>query len=144
MTLASIPSVNASSSSLFPLEKDMRVLFYELGVVGVNNLLGYESLLLFTELHQAEPEAPYPLVGLGLLAMATGDAHGAKQHFNHPIVLGSPLAPYAQGYLAMTYKLNGNAGGFQEASEAAKAASNEELYKALDEIENVVIDLSQR
>ena len=44
----------------------------------------------------------------------------------------------------MTYKLNGNAGGFQEASEAAKTASNEELHKALDEIENAVIDLSQR
>lgn len=142
MTLPSIPSADLSALSLFPLEKEMRVLFYELGVVGVNNLFGYEALLLFTELHQAEPEAPYPHVGLGLLAMATGDAHGAKQHFNHPIVLESPLAPYAQGYLAMTYKLNGNSGGFQEASEAAKAGSNEELHKALDEIENAVLDLS--
>lgn len=143
MTFAAMPAGEVSSSALLPLEKDIRVLFYDLGIVAVNNLLGYEALLLFTDLHLAEPEAPYPIVGLGLVSMATGDLQGAKQHFTNPIVLESPLAPYAQGYLALTYKLSGNRGGFEEASLAAQEGSNGELRDVLQEVGEAVIDFSQ-
>jgi hypothetical protein len=142
MTYATAADV--SSSDVLPLEKDLRVLFYETGIMAVNNLLGYEAYQLFSELQQAEPEAPYPLVGLGMVAMASGDVDAAKQYFTDPIVLGSPLAPYAQGFLALAYKLSGNQGGFEEATLAANAASNGELDGTLSEIRNASIDLSQR
>ena len=144
MTFAGMPTAEAHSAELFPLERDTRVLFYELGIVAVNNFLGYEALQLFTDLQLAEPEAPYPIVGLGLVAMAMGDLQGAKENFTHPIVLESPLAPYAQGYLALSYKLNGNNGGFEEASLAAREGSNGELQAVLEEVGNTVIDFSQR
>lgn len=144
MTFAAIPTGEVLTSDFFPLAKDTRVLFYELGIVAVNNLLGYEALQLFTDLHLAEPEAPYPFVGLGLVAMAMGDFQGAKQNFTHPIVLESPLAPYAQGYLALSYKLSGNKGGFEEASLAAKEGSHGELEAVLEEVGNTVIDFSQQ
>jgi hypothetical protein len=143
MTSAEMSAGEVSSSALFPLEKDIRVLFYELGIVAVNNMLGYEALQLFTDLHLAEPEAPYPFVGLGLVAMATGTFEGAKQYFTNPIVLESPLAPYAQGYLALTYKLSGNRGGFEEASLAAQEGTNGELQAVLKEVGDAVIDFSQ-
>ena len=138
-----MPAGEVSTLALLPLEKDVRVLFYELGIVAVNNMLGYEALQLFTDLQLAEPEAPYPLVGLGLVAMATGDFQGAKQYFTNPIVLESPLAPYAQGYLALTYKLSGNKGGFEEASLAAQEGSNGELQSVLQEVGDAIIDFSQ-
>lgn len=143
MTFAAMPAGEVSNSALLPLEKDFRVLFYELGIVAVNNMLGYEALQLFTDLQLAEPEAPYPIVGLGLVAMATGDFQGAKQYFTNPIVLESPLAPYAQGYLALTYKLSGNKGGFEEASLAAQEGSNGELQSVLQEVGDAVIEFSQ-
>jgi hypothetical protein len=143
MTFAAMPAGEVSTLALLPLEKDVRVLFYELGIVAVNNMLGYEALQLFTDLQLAEPEAPYPLVGLGLVAMATGDFQGAKQYFTNPIVLESPLAPYAQGYLALTYKLSGNKGGFEEASLAAQEGSNGELQSVLQEVGDAIIDFSQ-
>lgn len=143
MTFAAMPEGEVSSLALLPLEKDIRVLFYELGIVAVNNMLGYEALQLFTDLHLAEPEAPYPIVGLGLVAMATGDFQGSKQYFTDPIVLESPLAPYAQGYLALAYKLSGNKGGFEEASLAAQEGSNGELQSVLQEVGDAVIDFSQ-
>ena len=143
MTFAAMPAADVSRSALLPLEKEFRVLFYETGIVAVNNLLGYEALQLFTELHNAEPEAPYPLVGLGLVAMATGDFDGAKQSLTNPVVLESTLAPYAQGYLALSYKLSGNTGGFEEASLAAKEGSNGELEAVLKEVGETAIDFSQ-
>lgn len=143
MTFAGLPSTDVVSANLFPLERDIRVLFYELGIVALNNWLGVEALLLYTDLQVAEPEAPYPIVGLGLVAMAVGDSHAAKQNFTHPIVQESPLAPYAQGYLAMSYKLSGNNGGFEEASLAAKEGSNGELQFVLDEVGKTHIDVSQ-
>lgn len=144
MTFAGMPTAEAHSADLFPLERDSRVLFYELGTVAVNNLLGFEALQLFTDLQLAEPEAPYPFVGLGLVAMAMGDLQGAKENFTHPIVLESPLAPFAQGYLALSYKLSGNNGGFEEASLAAREGSNGQLQEVLEEVGNSVIDFSQQ
>jgi predicted Zn-dependent protease len=143
MSFAMMSGADVSSTELLPLEKDLRVLFYETGIVAVNNLMGYEALQLYTELHQAEPGAPYPLVGLGMVALATGDIHAAKRYFTDPIVLESPLAAYAQGFLALAYKLSGNQGGFEEASHAANAASNGELDGAMAEIRDAHIDLSQ-
>lgn len=144
MNFAGMPTAEAHTADIFPLERDIRVLFYELGIVAVNNFLGYEALQLFTDLQLAEPEAPYPIVGLGLVSMAMGDLQGAKENFTHPIVLESPLAPYAQGYLALSYKLNGNNGGFEEASLAAREGSNGELQAVLEEVGNTIIDFSQR
>ncbi|MFM8984149.1 MAG: hypothetical protein ACKOLA_14925 [Spartobacteria bacterium] len=143
MTFAGLPSTDVVSAELFPLEKDIRVLFYELGVVALNNWLGVHALQLYTDLQIAEPEAPYPILGMGLVAMAVGDTCAAKQNFTHPIVQESPLAPYAQGYLAMSYKLSGNNGGFEEASLAAKEGSNGELQFVLDEVGKTHIDISQ-
>jgi len=144
MIFAGMPTAEAHSADLFPLERDTRILFYELGIVAVNNLLGVLAMQLYTELQLAEPDAPYPLVGLGLVAMAMGDAHGAKQNFTHPMVLESPLAPYAQGYLALAYKLSGNNGGFEEASLAAREGSNGELQAVLEEVGNTVVDFSEQ
>jgi hypothetical protein len=144
MSFASFADAPAEMGSLLPLERDMRVLFYELGVVGVNNLMGYEALQLFTELQKVEPEAAYPLVGLGMLGLATGDFHAAESHFTHPIVAQSPLAPYAQGFLAVSHKLQGNNSGFEAASRAATEASQGQLGSTLSELGQTTIDFSQK
>lgn len=138
-----MPFPDHSSAFPLPLDKEMRVLFYELGIIGINNLLGYEALQLFADLKTAEPEAAYPVVGLGVVALATADFNEAQRNFTDPIVRESPLAPFAQGYLALSYKLSGNHGGFHEASAAAAEGSNGNLKATLDDLEHAVIDFSQ-
>lgn len=136
MTFDERPTSGVSAQDLYPLERNIRSLFYDLGIVALNNLLGFEACQLYTDLQIAEPEAPYPIVGMGLVAIAVGDHHAAEQYFKSPIVLGSPLAPYAQGYLAISYKMNGNNGGFEEAALAATNGSNGELQSILDAVGN--------
>lgn len=124
-----------------PLERETRSLFYELGTIAVNNLFGYEALQLFTELRAAEPDAGYPIVGLGLTAMLCADFAEAESQFSHPTVAASTLAPYAQALLAVCYKMQGNNSGFDTASKAAKEASDPGIASSMDELVGVNIDL---
>jgi len=144
MSFASLDAVPAQTANPLPLERDLRVLFYELGTVGVNNLMGYEALQLFTELQVAEPEAAYPYVGLGVVGLATGDMEFSKNNFTHPVVAASALAPFAQGLLAICHKLQGNNSGFEAASKAAMEASQGELETTLTELGKANIDLSRQ
>lgn len=126
-----------------PLESETRSLFYELGTVAVNNLLGYEALQLFTELRTAEPDAGYPIVGLGLTAMLCGDFADAEGQFSHPTLAASTLAPYAQALLAICYKMQGNNSGFDAASKAAKESSDPGIATSMDELVSVNIDMQK-
>ena len=132
-----------TATSPLPLESDLRSLFYELGTVAVNNLMGYEALQLFTELRTAEPDAGYPIIGLGLTAMLCGDFAEAESQFSQPTVAASTLAPYAQALLAICYKMQGNNSGFDAASKAAKESSDPGIATSMDDLVAVNIDLQQ-
>ena len=132
-----------TATSPLPLESDLRSLFYELGTVAVNNLMGYEALQLFTELRTAEPDAGYPIIGLGLTAMLCGDFAEAESQFSQPTVAASTLAPYAQALLAICYKMQGNNSGFEAASKAAKESSDPGIATSMDDLVAVNIDLQQ-
>jgi hypothetical protein len=144
MTLSSLASAPVLNENPLPLDRDLRVLFYEIGTVGVNNLLGYEAFQLFTELQMAEPDAAYPYVGLGVVGLATGDMEISRNNFTHPVVASSALAPFAQGLLAICHKLQGNNSGFEAASRAAMETSQGELETALSELGRAEIDLSRQ
>jgi len=129
--------------NLLPLERETRSLFYDLGTIAVNNLMGYEALQLFTELRTAEPDAGYPIIGFGLTAMLCGDFAEAESQFSQPTVAASSLAPYAQALLAICYKMQGNNSGFEAASKAAKESSDPGIATSMDDLVAVNIDLQQ-
>jgi hypothetical protein len=141
MTLSSLASAPVLNENPLPLDRKLRVLFYEIGTVGVNNLLGYEAFQLFTELQIAEPDAAYPFVGLGMVGLAAGDAEVCEKNLNHPVVAASALAPFAQGLLAVSHKLQGNSSAFEAASRAAIDSSDGELDATLEELSKAQISL---
>jgi hypothetical protein len=106
--------------------------------------MGYEAYQLFTELQIAEPYAAYPFVGLGVVGLATADFATSQENLTHPVVASSPLAPFAQGLLAICHKLQGNNSGFEAASKAATENSQGELETTLKELGKVDIDLSRQ
>lgn len=119
---------------LFPLDRETRKMFFQLGATAASDLKGVEALMMFTALETAEPDEAYPKVGIGLSAILMGDFHNAASYLTHPTVQTSPLAASANSFLAMAHHLDGNASAFEMASENAKNASNGEFDVILNEL----------
>jgi len=119
---------------LFPLDRETRKLFFQLGATAASDLKGVEALMMFTALEKAEPEEGYPKVGIGLSAILMGDFRGAAEYLSHPAVQSSPLAASANSFLAMAHYLEGNASAFDRAAQSAKDASNGEFDAVLNDL----------
>jgi hypothetical protein len=129
---------------LFPLDRDTRKLFFQIGAAAANNLKGFEALLMFQALEVAEAEEAYPKVGVGLGAILMGDFSGALNYLNHPIVQSSSLAASASTFLAIAQHLQGNASGFEQAAANAKSASNGEFDEVLQDLSSAPVpDISR-
>jgi hypothetical protein len=119
---------------LFPLDREMRKLFFQIGATAANNLKGVEALSLFQALELAEPDQAYPKVGIGLSAILMGDFQSAAEYLSNPIVHESPLAASANSFLALAHHLNGNASGFKRAVENTKTSSQGEFDDVLQDL----------
>ena len=130
-------------NSVLPLETDMRRLFFELGTVASNNLMGIDALFLFMALEKCEPQEAYPKVGLGLVHLLIGDFSGAKGYLSSPEAQNSKLAASANAMLALVHKLDGNQSGFAAASLAATEKSpNGEYNQVMKELEAASLPLT--
>jgi hypothetical protein len=120
--------------SALPLTRELRQLFFQLGVTAASDLKGVEALQMFTALEIAEPDEAYPKVGIGLAAILMGDFEGASNYLQHPVVQNSALAGSASSFQAMAHHLNGNLSGFQRSAEMARIASSGEFDDVLNEL----------
>ena len=119
---------------LFPLDRETRKLFFQIGATAANNLKGVEALSMFQALETAEPDQPYPKVGIGLGAILMGDFQSAEEYLNNPMVQESPLAASANSFLALSHHLNGNASGFERAVANTKTNSQGEFDDVLQDL----------
>lgn len=130
-------------NSVLPLEAEHRRLFFELGTVAANNLMGIDALFLFMALEKCEPQEAYPKVGLGMVHLLTGDFSGAQEYLSSPEAQNSPLAGSANTMLALVHKLNGNQSGFAAASLAvAEKSPNGEYNQVIKELEAASLPLT--
>ena len=121
-------------SPLFPLDREIRQLFFQIGATAASDRKGVDALLMFMALESAEPDEAYPKVGIGLSAILMGDFQGAAKYLSHPAVLSSPLAASANSFLAMAHHLDGNHSAFERAAQSARDTSNGEFDTVLSEL----------
>lgn len=119
---------------LFPLDRETRKMFFQIGATAASDLKGVEALMMFSALETAEPDEAYPKVGIGLSAILMGDFQNASTYLTHPAVQSSPLAASANSFLAMAHHLDGNASAFERAAENAKSSSSGEFDEVLQDL----------
>lgn len=132
----------ASIGEVLPLDTEFRRLFFELGTVAANNLMGVEALFLFNALEKCEPQEAYPKIGLGMVHLLVGDFSGAKDYLTSPEAQNSRLADSANAMLALVHKLDGNESGFAAASLSInKNCDNGEFSQVMQDLESVSMPL---
>jgi len=119
---------------ILPLSKERRQFLYELGLLGANNLLGMESLVLFSALERSEPDQAYPKVGLGFVLLMAQQHDLAEEKLSDPIVKQSNLAGYAEVIRAFGRKLRGDTNGFEQIAKEADTCDLSEASRGLLEV----------
>lgn len=133
---------NEPLDTVIPLGVDYRRLFFELGTVAANNLMGIDALFLFMALEKCEPQEAYPKVGLGMVHLLTGDFSGAQGYLSSPEAQNSKLAASANAMLALVHKLDGNQSGFAAAYLAtAESSPDGEFNQVMKELESASLPL---
>lgn len=116
--------------------EDTRRFFYELGMAATVLGKKFESNLLFFNLMEADPEAAYPLLGLGYCRIMAGSFGEAHTLLSDPRVTQSPLAGVGVSLRALAFHLEGREAEKQKLLEEMGQASSGAVGTMVSSLKN--------